>query len=210
MKGYSKTLEKEYYSRNWPVVALPYLHLEPYLRCWMDPVVFKGKTILTIGAGECIYSRLISERFAPKKVIASELFRERMLPAVRENSSPALSFVAADCYRLPLRSASCDVVWGSLILHHLPERPGVVSEIYRVLKPQGLYLGFEPNLFNPVILYRFLFGPHSPNQHSLMPGHLDVFRQHGFNLRTTFFYAKFPALRSRILTTCFGIQAWKV
>jgi ubiquinone/menaquinone biosynthesis C-methylase UbiE len=176
----------------------------------MDPVVFKGKTLLTIGAGECTYSRLISERFAPRKVIASELFRERMLPAVRENSNPALSFVAADCYRLPLRSASCDVVWGSLVLHQLPELRGVVSEIHRVLKPQGLYLGLEPNLFHPVILYRYLFGPHSRNQYLLRPGHLNVFRAHGFDLTTTFFYAKFPGLRSRILATCLGIQARKV
>ena len=210
MKGYSKTLEREYYSRNWPVVALPYLHLEPYLRCWMDPVVFKGKTILTIGAGECTYSRLISERFAPRKVIASELFRERMLPAVRENSNPALSFMAADCYRLPLRSESCDVVWGSLILHQLRNLHEVVSELHRVLKSDGLYLGFEPNLFHPVILYRYLLGSHSPNQYLLRPRHLDVFREHGFDLTTRFFYAKFPALRSRMLTTCFGIQAWKV
>ena len=210
MKGYSNTLEKDYYGRNWPVVVLPYSHLEPYLQCWMDPAVFNGKTILTIGAGECTYSRLISERFAPRKVIASELFRQRMLPAARDNSSPALSFVVADCYRLPFRSESCDVVWGSLVLHQLPDLRSVVSEIHRVLKPQGLYLGFEPNFFHPVILYRYLFGSHSPNQYLLRPGHLKVFRQHGFDLRTTFFYAKFPALRSRILTTCLGIQARKI
>src|SRR5207247_8334690 len=122
----------------------------------MDTEVFKGKTVLTIGAGECTYSRLIGERFAPRRVIASELFRERMLPAVRDNSSPALSFVAADCYQLPLRSATCDVVWGSLVLCQLRGLKGIVSEIYRVLRPHGQYIGFEPNPFNPGIVYRYL------------------------------------------------------
>jgi len=209
VKDYSKTLEKEYYSRNWPVVALPYLHLEPYFRCWMDPAVFKGKTILTIGAGECTYSRLIGERFAPRRVIASELFPERMLPAVQDNSCHAVNFVVADCYRLPLRSASCDVVWGSLVLSQLRDLKGIVSEIYRVLRRHGLYIGFEPSPFNPGIIYRYLFRSRSRNQYLLRPSHLQVFRAQGFDLRTTFFYAKSPRLRSRVLTTCIGIQASK-
>lgn len=207
---FSKQLEQDYYSRNWPSEAVPYLHLEPYLQCWLNPErIFKGKTVLEIGAGECGYSRMIVSRFGPKKVIACELFRERMLPAARANRNSRLSFVAGDCFKLPLRNESCDVVWGSLVLHQLLNLEDAVAEIRRVLSPQGLYLGFEPNPYNLGIVYRFLFKHHSPNQYLLTPGDLGVFRAAGFDLETTFFYAKFPRLRSRFLTTCMGIRANK-
>jgi SAM-dependent methyltransferase len=208
-QAFSKSLEHDYYCKQWPTEAKRYAHLEPYLRSWMDPALFAGKTILSLGAGECTYSRFIADRFAPRRVIASELFPERMRPAAHDNSCHALSFVAADSYRLPLRSASCDVVWGSLVLHQWGDLLGIVSEISRVLRRGGLYLGFEPNPFNPAIVYRYLCKPHSENQYLLRPSHLRIFQAHGFDLRTTFFYAKLPRLRNRFLTTCIGIQARK-
>ena len=207
---FSKELEEGYYSQNWPEEPVRYSHLEPYLRCWLDPTaVFKGKTVLDIGAGECTYTRLIADRYGPHKVIACELFRQRMLPASRANAFSNLHFVAGDCFRLPVHDESCDVVWGSLVLHQLPNLEDVVAEIRRVLKPSGVYVGFEPNPFNPGILYRFFFGEHSRNQYLLTPDDLGVFRAAGFDVQTTFFYAKFPLLRSRFLTTCLGIQARK-
>jgi ubiquinone/menaquinone biosynthesis C-methylase UbiE len=207
---FSKELEEGYYSQNWPDEAVRYSHLEPYLRCWLDPeAVFKGKTVLDIGAGECTYTRLIADRFGPNRVIACELFRQRMLPASRVNSFSNLHFIAGDCFRLPVRDESCDVVWGSLVLHQLPKLEDVVAEVRRVLKPQGLYLGFEPNPFNLVIVYRFFFGHHSRNQYLLTPRDLRVFRDKGFALQTTFYYGKIPALRNKFLTTCLGIHARK-
>src|SRR5438034_8232419 len=65
--AFSKELEEGYYSKNWPKEAVRYSHLEPYLRCWLDPeAVFKGKTVLDIGAGEATYTRLIADRFGPQ------------------------------------------------------------------------------------------------------------------------------------------------
>ena len=207
---FSKELEEGYYSKNWPEEAVRYSHLEPYLRCWVDPeAVFKGKTVLDIGAGECTYTRLIADRFGPTRVIACELFRQRMLPASRANSFSNLHFVAGDCFRLPFRNESFDVVWGSLVLSQLPDLEDAIAEIHRVLKPEGLYLGFEPNPFNLVIVYRFFFTHHSRNQYLLTPGDLRVFRDRGFDLQTTFFYGQIPALRNKYLTTCLGIQARK-
>src|SRR5437667_5108700 len=107
MKGptFSKELEEGYYSKNWPEEAVRYSHLEPYLRCWLDPeAVFKGKTVLDIGAGECTYTRLIADRYGPHRVIACELFRQRMLPASRVNAFSNLHFIAGDCFRLDRKS----------------------------------------------------------------------------------------------------------
>src|SRR5215470_1229553 len=120
-RAFSYELEKLYYSQKWPEEAKPYLHLESYLRCWLDrDKVFVGKRVLDVGAGECTYTRLIADRFDPEEVVACELFRERMLPAVRVNRNPKLRFVSGNCFQLPFRGGSFDVVFGSFILHQIP------------------------------------------------------------------------------------------
>ena len=209
-KCFSYELEKRYYSQRWPVEAAPYEHLDPYLRCWLDPeAVFGGKRVLDIGAGECTYTRLIADRFVPGVIVACELFRERMLPAFRANQNPSLKAVAGDCFHLPFRSRSFDVVFASGVLSQLPNLKDAVFEIARVLKPGGLFAGWDPNPFNPVILYRYLATPRSANQFIFWPHKIrPVFESVGFTGTTRFFYAKLPWTRSRFLGTCVGILAY--
>lgn len=205
---FSHQLEKAYYSRRWPDEALPYLHLESYLRCWLDAeAIFGGKRVLDIGAGECTYSRLIAERFGVKKIVACELFRERMLPAVHANQSPDLNFVAGDAFKLPFESDSFNVIFGTFILHQLPDLEQVICEIRRVCSRGGCYVGIEPNPYHPVHLYRYVRGVHSPNQYLLGPRHLAAFEEAGFGVRIRYFYAKLPLIRNRLLGTCMGIMA---
>lgn len=207
-EAYSYQREKEHYAKNWPQQAKPYLHLERYLRCWLRPEeVFQDRWILDMGAGECTYTRLISDRFEPAKVIACELFFQRMLPAFRENQSPRLQFVAGDCFHLPFRDRCFGVVFGSFILHQIPDLEPVAREIQRVLRDDGSYVGIEPNPLHPLHLYRYLRGRHSPNQYLLRPRDLDVFRRNGFGVRVKHFYARVPFARGRLFGTCMGIVA---
>lgn len=207
-KRYSHVKEREYYAQGWPQQAKPFLHLERYFRCWMRPEeVFRGRMVLDIGAGECDYSRLIAERFAPEIVVACELFPERMAPAAHANPSSRLRFVAGDCFRLPFRDRSFDVAFGSFILHQIPDLKPVVQELKRVLRDTGCYLGIEPNPLHPVHLYRYLRGRHSPNQYLFSPRDLAVFRESGFEVKLGYFYAKLPFLKNRFLGTCMGITA---
>ena len=207
-KAFSYEFEKGYYSERWPEEAKPYLHLEPYFRCWLDPEgVFGGKQVLDIGAGECTYSRLIADRFGSKVIVACELFRERMLPAVHANNNPNLKFVTGDCFRLPFQSGFFDTVFGSLVLHQLPDLEEVVNEVKRVLSDEGCYVGIEPNPFHPVHLYRYILGNNSPNQYLLGPKHLVAFKRAGFDVTFRYFYAKLPWLSNRFIGTCIGIMA---
>ena len=207
--SFSCALEKQYYSRRWPQTALAYEHLEPYLRCWLDPdAVFAGKRVLDIGAGESTYSRLIADKFGAKEVVACELFPERMLPAVHANENPKLRFVAGDCFRLPIQTGSVDVVFASLLLHQLPNLSDALGEISRVLRNDGLFVGWEPNPFNLLILYRYFFKAHSPNQYLFWPRRiLPAFVQTGFEVKTCYFYAKLPRVRNRFLGSCLGLIA---
>lgn len=205
---YSYEQEREYYGRRWPTRAQPYTHLEPYLRSWLNTKeAFRGKRVLDIGAGECTYTRMIAQQLDPKQVIACDLFLERLLPAARENSNQRLRFVAGDCFHLPFRDGLFDIVFGSFVLHQLPELPFVVHEIRRVLARSGTYIGIEPNPMHPLHLYRHLQGKRSPNQYLLHPGHFDAFRRAGFAVKLRFFYGKLPWLRGPFLGTCMGIVA---
>jgi ubiquinone/menaquinone biosynthesis C-methylase UbiE len=210
LKGqtFSYDLERRYYSQHWPGYAKPYLQLEPYLHCWMDPeAMFKGKRILDIGAGECTYTRLIAEKFKPNKVVACDLFRERMLPVSRECRNGNLKFIAGDCFGLPFRGGVFDVVFGSLTLCQLPNLEEVVGEIRRVLSDGGCYIGIEPNPYNLVHLYRYLMGRHSPNQYLFSSKHLVQFEKYGFEIAVRYFYAKLPHFKNRLFGTCMGFIA---
>src|SRR5262249_23763553 len=108
-RPFSYEAEKQYYC-NWPTEPKPYLHLEQYLRCWLDPAeFFEGKGVLDIGEGELTYTRLIADCFEPKEIVACELFRERMLPAYRDNKNPRLKGVTGSCFRLPFKDKTFDV-----------------------------------------------------------------------------------------------------
>lgn len=204
--------ERRYYSRRWPTEAKPYLHLEAHLRSWLDPErLFCGKRILDVGAGECTYTRAIADRFEPKRIVACELFPERMLPAFRDNRNPRWRAVSGDCFRLPFRDGSFDVVFASLFLSQLPNLSDAVGEFRRLLVPGGTFVGFEPNPFHPVILYRYLTRPRSNNQYLFWPHRVcPIFESNGFSPETRYFYAKMPWIRNRMLGTCIGVVATRL
>jgi len=207
---YSYDREKAYYGKRWPEEAQPYEHLEPYIRCWMNPEeMFSGKRVLDIGAGEATYTRLIAERFSPDAVVACDLFPKRMLPAARANKNRCLQFVAGDCHRLPFQDDAFDVIFGSLILHQIPELEDLVGEIHRILVKDGCYVGIEINPFHPIHIVRYLFARHSANQYLLSKKHLVVFKNFGFNVQVQYFYGRFPWIRNRLMTTTMGITARK-
>lgn len=211
-RNFSFNAEFDYYSQRWPTQAKPYLHLEPYLNTWIDPLtVFSGKQILDVGAGECTYTRLIADRFKPKRIVACELFRERLMPAFRAGRSEQWKAVVGNCFAIPFRDHSFDVVFASLFLCEMPNLKDVLTEFRRLLKPGGIFVGFEPNPFHPVVLYRYLVKPRSDNHYLFWPRKvLPVFTSVGFQTRTQYFYGPKPNFRNRFLGTCIGMIATKV
>ena len=70
-------------------------------------------------------------------------------------ASPGQCFVQGDVEYLPFASASLDGIVLSGLIHHLPDKRKLASEIYRVLKPGGTFAAFDPNRRNPFMwLYR--------------------------------------------------------
>ncbi len=207
-KAFSHDKEREYYSQSWPTEALNYEDLNQYLTPWLGDLsdgIFRGKLVLDIGAGEATYTRMIAERYAPKLIVAIDLFQRRLLPAMRSSKLVNFTVVAGDCFRLPFRDGFFDVVFGSLLLCQLPDIDLVAQEIGRVLKPGGTYVGIEPNIRNPIIMGRFVFGRHSRNQYLLRIKHIRQFENAGFDCGVRYFYWKIPQVRSSLIGTCVGI-----
>lgn len=209
---FSYDQEKEFYDRRRSPGLGSQPKLEPYLRSLVGQpeVIFGGKRVLEIGAGEALYSRMIAECFAPKQVVALDLVPTQLAAYREENKIAGVLSVCGDCFHLPFHDESFDIVFGSLILHRFRELEEVVAEIRRVLVSGGLYLGIEPSLRNPIHLYRQFFADHSPNEFLLSGARaFEAFTQCGFQVEIQCLAPRFPLLCRVGLATCMGIWAEK-
>ena len=204
--------ELAYYST--PVTELKeYEWLDADMREWVPnyPHLFRGKRILDIGAGEALQAILIAERYEPRRVVGLELVPHRLLAASyyrRKKLLRRLELVSGDCYSLPFKENEFDIVLGNGILHHLPDLPLIVTQIAKVLRSGGLYVGREPNFHNPMVHWRVLKARHhSKNEYGLLPRDVaGAFARCGFEVQTNYFWRRFPWVRHRRLSA--SIRVW--
>jgi SAM-dependent methyltransferase len=116
---------------------------------------------LELGCGSGVF--LERAVVSPARVVAVDLSTE-MLACARHKLDPSARvrtrFLCADGERLPFRSGSFDVVFGSSILHHLDLKTAL-ADLHRVLRSGGRLVFAEPNLLNPQIALTFHLLPRS-------------------------------------------------
>jgi SAM-dependent methyltransferase len=100
-----------------------------------------GQTVLDLGSGPGLDSLLAARRVGPTgKVVGVDLCPE-MVEKARRNASLLglrnVEFVRAEIEKLPLRDASVDVVISNGVFNLCPDKPGVMAEACRVLRPGG-------------------------------------------------------------------------
>lgn len=91
---------------------------------------------LDLGSGTGHFSRALRQRFPDADGVALDL-AEGMLVHARPLGG-ADTFVAGDAERLPLRSASVDLIFSSLALQWCANFAAVLDEARRVLRPGGV------------------------------------------------------------------------
>ena len=69
---------------------------------------------------------------------------------------PDARFAVCDAAHLPFADDSFDAVLIRDLLHHVPDRPAVVREAVRVLRPGGRLAVIEPNRYHPLIVAQAL------------------------------------------------------
>jgi ubiquinone/menaquinone biosynthesis C-methylase UbiE len=106
------------------------------------PLVFEGKFVLEVGAGNGkTLEAILGQK--PRKVVALD-FSAEALKKCREKFAGLknVSFVKADASKMPFSDCEFDAVVLFYVLDNMLQqgRLSVVKEVFRVLKPQGVVL----------------------------------------------------------------------
>lgn len=106
-----------------------------------------GTRLLELGCGPGFYACRLSEEFPDLRTTGVDLSlslieRARDRAAARQLSN--CSFQHADAHSLPYASGSIDSIVVSRLFLIVPDKEGIVREIFRVLKPSGLCFIAEP------------------------------------------------------------------
>ena len=108
---------------------------------WLDAIAGRVHrdeiaTILDVGCGTGRFSSALSERFGARLigVDPSTLMLAEARKAIRE---PNIGFVRGNAERLPLDGGIGDLLYLSMVYHHLTDRDRAADEFRRVLRPGG-------------------------------------------------------------------------
>ena len=87
----------------------------------------------------------------------------------------ACAFLKGDAYRLPFADATFDAVICSEVLEHLLDYPKALAEIFRVLKPGGLFAPTVPRAWPEALCWKL--APGSGGYADQPGGHVRIFQE---------------------------------
>lgn len=95
-------------------------------------------SILDVGCGSGYSTRLLKAKFNPTDLIAFDFMPEQIELARKKDSGT--NYFVGDVTHINLPAGTFDAVYEFAILHHVPEWRKALREIFRVLKPNGVFL----------------------------------------------------------------------
>jgi arsenite methyltransferase len=100
-----------------------------------------GQTVLELGSGPGLDSLLAARRVGPTGKVVGVDMCEEMIAKARHNAKLLnlnnVEFVNAGIEKLPLPDESVDVVISNGVFNLCPDKPRVLVEAFRVLRPGG-------------------------------------------------------------------------
>src|SRR6516165_1686391 len=113
-----------------------------------------GAQIADLGCGSGVFTNLLRKLdFNPVGLDISP----KLIARARQKY-PELEFLEGDAEHLPFPSSSLDGVLLSGLVHHFPDPSACANEVFRVLRPGGAFVAFDPNRMNP---FMYLYRDHS-------------------------------------------------
>jgi ubiquinone/menaquinone biosynthesis C-methylase UbiE len=118
--------------------------MEPYLPHLLRAIGNKGGAILEVGCGQGIDAIEICRSLAAGSYTGIDLSQVSVDRAneIKDILSPSLAskpnFMVGNAENLSFRDDSFDLIWSMGVIHHTPNINNALSEIKRVLRPQGI------------------------------------------------------------------------
>ncbi|GAC1337970.1 MAG: methyltransferase domain-containing protein [Candidatus Dormibacteria bacterium] len=101
----------------------------------------QGETVLDLGSGGGIDVLLSARRVGPTGRVIGLDMTDEMLALARRNALAAgatnVEFLRGAIEAIPLRSAEVDVIISNCVVNLSPDKPAVIGEMFRVLRPGG-------------------------------------------------------------------------
>jgi ubiquinone/menaquinone biosynthesis C-methylase UbiE len=163
-----------------------------------------GSRVVDLGCGSGVFTNVLQQRgyrctgvdLSPKLI------------AIARSKFTAIEFLEGDVERLPFPDAAFDGVLLSGLVHHLPDPARCAAEVFRILRPGGQFVAFDPNRMNPfMFLYRDRSSPFysaagvTENERPVLAREVAmVFRQAGFRVGTEYLSnLKYRYIASRVM-----------
>jgi SAM-dependent methyltransferase len=125
----------------------------------------RGRDVLDLG---CRSGALTRHYLEGNRVVGVDVDRAALAKAEEAGIEPVVADVEEP---LPLESETFDAVVAGELLEHLRFPHALVSEVHRVLRPGGVFVGSVPNAFRIQNRFRFLRGLQPERD----PTHLHMF-----------------------------------
>jgi ubiquinone/menaquinone biosynthesis C-methylase UbiE len=111
------------------------------LNLWLDLVArdaspCKGSLIVDLGCGTGRFSQPLADRFK-SQVIGLDPSQKMLEVARKKWQTDQVEFKQAPAHALPLPAGSADIVFMSMVFHHLDDSAAAAQECHRILQPGG-------------------------------------------------------------------------
>jgi ubiquinone/menaquinone biosynthesis C-methylase UbiE len=145
-----------------------------------------GARVIDLGCGSGTFTALLAR--AGYDCVGLDISAK--LLEVGRRKHPQIEFVAGDIEHLPFPAESFDGALLSGVVHHFPDPSPCAKETFRLLRPRGRFLAFDPNRMNPFMwLYRDRASPFyssvgvTPNERPVLAREVRVtFARAGFSV----------------------------
>lgn len=113
--------------------------------------IFRDPLVLELGCGTGTFTKHVLENRPELRLFACDISPKSIRVVLKRYSKyKAARFGVVDVSFLPFPAGPFDAVIGNSVLHHLPLET-CLDEVFRVLRPGGKIIFFEPNMLNPQV-----------------------------------------------------------
>lgn len=132
--------------------------LKQHFQSVIDPLIQSGERVLDLGCGSGLFLPAIYRNTSDIQAVdTSAVLLEKAEGLVSACGLEGVVFKEANAEKLPYKDSHFDTLIAVDVLHHFQRLNLCLEEMWRVIKPGGTLIIFEPNKLNPLLALGCLF-----------------------------------------------------